>query len=596
MTTNSLAVTGTTQRAGPNALSKNVAGTASAAVAADSSSAPPSGSTAELIAAQRAAFLSATRNSEQGVDITLNDHTTIRSKRITGADSYRYSYIDPAGAEFDISEVMESEWSPVNSLSHSPAASGDHRPRLGKKNSGPERLGGLSSQTSISSMTDDGYASAPESPVIPGKRAESPAAYESREDEDAIEALRLAPLAIDQATSPGTSKAMIVASPVDARDNRRRDLLVAALDKQKALGVTQTQSLAAVDSAKSGTVSSTSPSISSEPLERRIERVLAKVKANGSSGTRARSTQSIKPSNTTHRSESLDKQPLVSGRVPGSGTPSTTSQASRSVTSLNPSQTISSIVAPSSITKQNDTGTLNLTHSRAPSIDQILSSQLISKAQPHLQGSLTSVASSRSNSTTGSNSPVTPVTATSPTGESTYTPISSATRGVGIDSRQSTHRNPIVYRDDFGLDVLMNLIQHFAFPQSANLTERGQSSQSHLRYGVNPQSVVAGEAVTPNRLDNQPSNDMVRASDQHNEEEYRTQESLIEELFGPRRTLEEDPSISNEVKRWYQLPTSSNEPGGLQSGIRASAPKSVTECLDGLEDRLDRLMMDLIDE
>jgi hypothetical protein len=77
----------------------------------------------EIIAAQRAAtranqraILSAQANSEQGVDIVLPDKATIRSSRVgnTGAaaqsDMVRYSYIEPDGETYDISDIMEEEW------------------------------------------------------------------------------------------------------------------------------------------------------------------------------------------------------------------------------------------------------------------------------------------------------------------------------------------------------------------------------------------------------------------------------------------------------------------------------------------------------
>lgn len=72
----------------------------------------------EIIAAQRAAsrdkqraILSAQSNSEQGVDIILPDKATIRSSRLgTPNDGIRYSYIEPDGETYDISEIMEEEW------------------------------------------------------------------------------------------------------------------------------------------------------------------------------------------------------------------------------------------------------------------------------------------------------------------------------------------------------------------------------------------------------------------------------------------------------------------------------------------------------
>ncbi|KAG0141073.1 hypothetical protein CROQUDRAFT_725843 [Cronartium quercuum f. sp. fusiforme G11] len=354
-----------------------------------------SGTTAEMIAAQRAAFLSASRNSEQGVDITLNDHTTIRSKRSMGEENYRYSYIDPAGAEFDISELIEAEWSSTLELNL-----GTQAPQKSRDSNG--KLVGNSSQNSLSSMTEDGYASAPESPVVTAKRFESPTALD--EEEEAIEALKLAPLTIEKSSAA-----------TKARDNKRKDLLMAALDKQKV-------------SKQSDARLSRSLSQSSEPLEKRIERVLAKVKASRS-GT-ASQPHSIKHSRSSNPTLAKELGPRVE-----TGTMSATSRA----------QPFSGTPVAASVHEIAHQG-----HNRPSSIDQILSSA-------RLQSSINS---SRSNSTTGTNSPTTPISATSP---STYTPISSATRGVGIDSRQSNPTN------DFGLEVLMNLV-HYSTTTSTSPT------------------------------------------------------------------------------------------------------------------------------
>ncbi len=73
----------------------------------------------EIIAAQRAqvkakqgAILSAQVNSEQGVDIVLPDKATIRSARLSTNEAIRYSYIEPDGETYDITDIMDGEWSP----------------------------------------------------------------------------------------------------------------------------------------------------------------------------------------------------------------------------------------------------------------------------------------------------------------------------------------------------------------------------------------------------------------------------------------------------------------------------------------------------
>ncbi|KAH8106333.1 hypothetical protein BXZ70DRAFT_433344 [Cristinia sonorae] len=71
----------------------------------------------ELIAAQRAAsranqkaILSAQTNSARGLDVLLPDNAMIRSSRYEIDDRMRYSYVEPDGETYDISDIVESEW------------------------------------------------------------------------------------------------------------------------------------------------------------------------------------------------------------------------------------------------------------------------------------------------------------------------------------------------------------------------------------------------------------------------------------------------------------------------------------------------------
>jgi hypothetical protein len=71
----------------------------------------------EIIAAQRAAtranqraILSAQSNSERGVDIVLQDNAMLRSSRYDADDKMRYSYVEPDGETYDISDIVEEEW------------------------------------------------------------------------------------------------------------------------------------------------------------------------------------------------------------------------------------------------------------------------------------------------------------------------------------------------------------------------------------------------------------------------------------------------------------------------------------------------------
>lgn len=76
----------------------------------------------EIIAAQRAAsranqraILSAQTNSLRGVDVLLPGNAMIRSSRYEVGDKMRYSYVEPDGETYDISDIVEEEWRENNS-------------------------------------------------------------------------------------------------------------------------------------------------------------------------------------------------------------------------------------------------------------------------------------------------------------------------------------------------------------------------------------------------------------------------------------------------------------------------------------------------
>jgi hypothetical protein len=69
----------------------------------------------ELIAAQREAtranqraILSASSNAERGLDVLLPDRALLRSSQIE-TENIRYSYVDPDGGTYDISDIIEAE-------------------------------------------------------------------------------------------------------------------------------------------------------------------------------------------------------------------------------------------------------------------------------------------------------------------------------------------------------------------------------------------------------------------------------------------------------------------------------------------------------
>ncbi|KAJ6593787.1 hypothetical protein B0H19DRAFT_1092005 [Mycena capillaripes] len=79
---------------------------------------PSSGlSPREIIAAQREAtranqraILSASTNSVRGTDVLLPGNAMIRSARYNTEDKMRYSYVQPDGETYDISDIVEEEW------------------------------------------------------------------------------------------------------------------------------------------------------------------------------------------------------------------------------------------------------------------------------------------------------------------------------------------------------------------------------------------------------------------------------------------------------------------------------------------------------
>ncbi|EPQ59784.1 hypothetical protein GLOTRDRAFT_136558 [Gloeophyllum trabeum ATCC 11539] len=71
----------------------------------------------DIIAAQRAAvranqraILSTQANSERGLDVLLPGNAMLRSSRYEVDDRIRYSYVDPQGESYDISDIVEQEW------------------------------------------------------------------------------------------------------------------------------------------------------------------------------------------------------------------------------------------------------------------------------------------------------------------------------------------------------------------------------------------------------------------------------------------------------------------------------------------------------
>jgi len=75
----------------------------------------------EIIAAQRAvtratqhAIVSAQSNSVRGVDVLLPGNAMLRSSRYDADERMRYSYVEPDGETYDISDIIEEEWREVD--------------------------------------------------------------------------------------------------------------------------------------------------------------------------------------------------------------------------------------------------------------------------------------------------------------------------------------------------------------------------------------------------------------------------------------------------------------------------------------------------
>jgi hypothetical protein len=124
-------------------------------------------------------MISAHENGNEGVDIVLQDDGKLRSTRDgSNGTRVRYSYIDKKGAEYDISDIMDAEWS-----------------QKGQRDSGAS----TSRSASQSTLSETGFQSAPTSPQSEAQKRRVPS---YSDDEEAVQAVRSAPVAIgDSAAS-----------------------------------------------------------------------------------------------------------------------------------------------------------------------------------------------------------------------------------------------------------------------------------------------------------------------------------------------------------------------------------------------------------
>lgn len=401
----------------------------------------------EIIAAQRAALranqkalLSANKNSQQGVDLNLQDRSTIRSSK-DSTNTVRYSYVGVDGTETDISEIVHNEFRGGSTGNDRVEDGGRETPSITRD-----------SPSAMSHTTAESYTSALTSPTTPGgassysnhgqmsrttghggggsSSTRSPGRSEDEEEEQvAVDSLATAPLDID----------------------RGRDYLEESLARR---------------STASPAFSVSSRSTASGSINERIDRVMAKV--TGSNMTSSTSTSSM----ASGIASALRQQTRNDG----------THSSIPSHVARNPSEsssvgTFTSPAAPGGRARSGSTASSTNTPFRSPSasgtgIDALTSARstprLGAEAPPtstsstprpvprghHKQSSAVSVASDTSSSAR-TTSPSTPAT-TSIGNHTTLTPSSSTRNDSSLSS--SFNRVPLTYREDFGLDVLLHLV------------------------------------------------------------------------------------------------------------------------------------------
>ncbi|ORY74314.1 hypothetical protein BCR35DRAFT_353911 [Leucosporidium creatinivorum] len=365
----------------------------------------PQATRQEIIAAQRAvsranqrALLSAQKNQEQGVDISIPDRGVIRSTRDAGDDKVRYSFINQEGEEVDISKIVENEWS-TETLAE-PASS-----------TTPRSVSQASRYTSTTTDADS-FRTARENNSA-DEAGNTSQGLESDEEEERLAVAALRETNVDIDSSKSTSGPSSTALKKTA-SSEGEDVL------QDALGPRMVSS-----------------PLFNESLQDRLDRVLAKVKEDKALGRRPGS-----------RPRSFQLREFgVAG----------TSSSGR--------------LSPASLGRRSPDGGRD-----SPSIDQLiggrsqpggspLSASAASRQGHGKKASLASMTSTRSSNT---DQPSTPITAGS-NANSTFTPISST------ESRMSNHPPPpptIAYRDDFGLETLVTIVDAESNPRRRPAVER----------------------------------------------------------------------------------------------------------------------------
>ncbi|GAA6062386.1 hypothetical protein JCM10212_003195 [Sporobolomyces blumeae] len=400
----------------------------------------------EIIAAQRAAsranqraILSAQKNADQGIDINIPDHGTIRSAR-GDDDDVRYSFINQDGTETDISEIVESEW---RASGGRPQGQQSQRPQLGVHADASRASSRASSKYTVgaASTTDaESFQTAVESPRNEKRTLDLGSEGDEDDDQQAIDAVKSSHVDIDLADSRAYQR---VASPSSA--SRSNETASAGPDGgdilQDALGPRPV----------------TSP-VFNESLQERLDRVLAKVKED-------KARRAASPAGSSSRPRSY---------MSGSATPNGRASPAAGV--------LSGRLSPLNAAERRSPPTLHsgrlspLGGRDSPSIDQVMTASPRSQTNFSRQGhhaKKASIASVSSMHSSGTDQPSTPVTINSSTGRApsgaSFTPASSAT---------SNHRPPIVYPADFGLDTLLSLVHGLQSSPSAPVRPRDEAREA----------------------------------------------------------------------------------------------------------------------
>ena len=159
----------------------------------------------EIIAAQRAAtranqkaVLSTQANSQRGVDVMLPDKAMLRSQRIDADSKMRYSYMQPDGEMYDVSDIVEEELKASNSSQSTSTVGSDG----GTNDLLRGAMAGSQPSTLINRVLDKiKNGPVPQSASSSTFRSTSPSNYSEDDQSDASGSRAVTPTASNLATS-----------------------------------------------------------------------------------------------------------------------------------------------------------------------------------------------------------------------------------------------------------------------------------------------------------------------------------------------------------------------------------------------------------